>query len=102
MANEITFHPVYHALNRRLMVMGLERRLLFGIVTLGTMTYAAMGTLLGGVLTTISLYGLARWGTRRDPQYFEILARTSGLPARYDPITFEPVPVVIVRRDGDA
>jgi type IV secretory pathway TrbD component len=45
------------------------------------------------LLTFASLYGFARWSTKRDPQMLRILLSSSRFRARYDAAKHTPVRV---------
>lgn len=86
-----TRHPVYKALHRPLTICGLERRLFFGALVAGALTFNLFYSFLGGLLVSLSLYVAARWATKHDPQILHILVMSSRYRTRYDPSKHTPV-----------
>jgi type IV secretory pathway TrbD component len=77
--------PVYASINRPLTIGGADRRLFFVAVVVGGATFTLFGSLLGGLLMFLALYGASRWVTQRDPQLLRIILRSATARARYDP-----------------
>src|SRR5277367_737581 len=95
MASGRRVNPVYRSISRPLTILGAERKLFFFAMCIGAGTFNLLGSLLGGVLMFLLLYGAARWATRTDPQILRLLLRSARLRTQYDPATFVPV---LVRR----
>lgn len=80
----MSMHPVYKAMVRPLMLLGVERRLFFLALLLGAATFNLFYSLLAGLLTFSIVYGFARVCATVDAQMLPILLRSlSGRP-RYD------------------
>ncbi len=80
-------HPVYAALNKPLLLKGVDWRVFF-VAVFGAL--GAFGTLRGivGVCVAILIF-LFVWGagliaTRRDPQFFSLFLCAAKLQRRYD------------------
>ena len=93
MATTPRLQPVYSSINRPLTIGGADRRLFFVAVVVGGATFTLFGSLFGGLLMWVALYGLARWTTQRDPQLLRIVLRSTTARRRYDPGKFEYVRV---------
>ena len=91
MHNHPTYRPVYKALHRHLTICGVERRLFFLAVLLGSGTFNLFYSFIAGLLIFAGLYGLAVWSTKRDSQMLHILFTSSRLRRRYDPAKHERV-----------
>ena len=76
--------PVYTSINRPLTIGGADRRLFFVAVVVGGATFTLFGSLLGGVVMFLALYGGSRWITQRDPQLLRIILRSARARRRYD------------------
>ena len=85
MATPPRLHPVYSSINRPLTIGGAERRLFFVGVVAGGATFTLFGSLFGGLLMTVALYGGSRWVTQRDPELLRIVLRSATARRRYDP-----------------
>lgn len=83
-------HPVYRSLSRPLTILGAERKLFFFAMCLGAGTFNLLGSLAGGLLMFLLLYGAARWATRTDPQILRLLLHSAKLRPLYDPAKFTP------------
>lgn len=90
-----TRHPVYKALHRPLTICGVERRLFFGALVTGALTFNLFSSFVGGLLVSLSLYVAARWATRRDPQMLPIILMSSRYRTRYDPAKHTAVHVEV-------
>jgi type IV secretory pathway TrbD component len=82
---ERRMNPVYKALNKPLTILGAERRLFFVALIMGAATFNLFGGLLGGLLIFGSLFLMAQWATRTDPQILRILLNSSKFRREYDP-----------------
>jgi type IV secretory pathway TrbD component len=82
-------HMVYHSINKPLTIWGVERRLFFLALLMGSATFNFFGSLIGGIVMFAVLYLLARWGTASDPEMLRILFRSSKFKTRYDPAKHE-------------
>lgn len=90
---------VHRTLSRPLTILGAERKLFFFAMCLGAATFNLLGSLLGGLLMFLLLYGAARWATETDPQVLRFLLSAAKLRTQYDPSKFTPI---LIRRDDDA
>lgn len=82
-------HPVYRSLNRPLTILGAERRLFFMAAVIGAATFNFFGSLLGGLLMFIALWGAGVWVTAQDPQMLRILLNSARWKTQYDPAKFD-------------
>jgi hypothetical protein len=62
----------------------VERRLWLFAAMLGAATFNSTGSLVGGLLSFLLLYGLVRTATSRDPQFLHVVARAARYRRRYD------------------
>jgi type IV secretory pathway TrbD component len=92
-------NKVYRTLSSPLTILGAERKLFFFAMCIGAATFNLLGSLLGGLLIFLLLYGVARWATETDPQILRFLLSAAKLRAQYDPLKFVPI---LIRRDDDA
>lgn len=97
MATTPRLQPVYASINRPLTIGGADRRLFFVAVVVGGATFTLFGSLFGGLLMFLAMYGAARWTTQRDPQLLRIVLRSATARPRYD---HGKVAYVTVRRKG--
>ena len=77
--------PVYKALNKPLTLLGIDRRLFFGVVTIAAAVFNLFGTFVPGLVLFAALWSLARIISRTDPQMLRILMNSSRFAVRYDP-----------------
>lgn len=82
-------HTVYQSINKPLTIWGVERRLFFLALLMGSATFNFFGSLVGGIFMFGALYLLARWTTKSDPQLLRILLNSSKFKTRYDPAKHE-------------
>jgi len=91
------YRPVHKALHRPLTVWGVDRRLFFLALLMGTATFNLFYSFLAGLLVFGGLYLFARWATARDPDMLRILLSSSRIRRRYDPGKHEPFDLELVR-----
>lgn len=84
-------NKVHRTLSRPLTILGAERKLFFFAMCLGAATFNLLGSLLGGLLIFLLLYGAARWATETDPQILRFLLGAARLRTQYDPSKFAPL-----------
>jgi len=87
---------VYKALNKPLTILGAERKLFFVALIMGAATFNLFGSLLGGVLIFGSLFLMAQWATRTDPQILRILLNSSKFRREYDPAKYSEQSVQVI------
>ena len=87
---------VYKALNKPLTILGAERRLFFVALIMGAATFNLFGSLLGGLLIFGSLFLMAQWATRTDPQILRILLNSSKFRREYDPAKYSEQSVQVI------
>jgi len=90
-----TYHPVYKALHRPLLVWGVDRRLFFLALLLGAATFNLFYSFAAGLLMFAGLYAFAIWATRRDPEMLRILLTSSRFRVRYDAAKHFPADVEV-------
>ncbi len=79
-------NPVYKSINKPLTVWGVERRLFFLAMVMGSATFTCFSSLLGALLMFFALYLCARHATKTDPQILRILMNSSRFRSQYDPL----------------
>lgn len=99
MAPPKRINRVHRSLSRPLTILGAERKLFFFSMCLGAATFNLLNSLFGGLLMFLSLYVLARWATRTDPQILRFLLTAARLRSQYDPMKFSPIRI---QRNGHA
>ena len=87
---------VYKALNKPLTILGAERKLFFVALIMGAATFNLFGSLLGGLLIFGSLFLMAQWATRTDPQILRILLNSSKFRREYDPAKYSEQRVQVI------
>jgi type IV secretory pathway TrbD component len=87
---------VYKALNKPLTILGAERKLFFVALIMGAATFNLLGSLLGGLLIFGSLFLMAQWATRTDPQILRILLNSSKFRREYDPEKYSEQTVQVI------
>jgi type IV secretory pathway TrbD component len=93
---ERRINPVYKALNKPLTILGAERKLFFVALIMGAATFNLFGSLLGGLLIFGSLFLMAQWATRTDPQILRILLNSSKFRREYDSSKYSERTVVVI------
>jgi type IV secretory pathway TrbD component len=96
MALERRMNLVYKALNKPLTILGAERKLFFVALIMGAATFNLFGSLLGGLLIFGSLFLMAQWATRTDPQILRILLNSSKFRREYDPAKYSEQSVQVI------
>jgi type IV secretory pathway VirB3-like protein len=80
-------HPIYAAINKPLLLLGVDRRVLaLSIaVVLASLNcfHGLLGFVVGGVVGVL-IYLVGRVGAARDPQFVSLLLIASKLRRRYD------------------
>lgn len=85
MSDSPTYRSVCKALHRPLTVCGIERRLFFLALLLGTATFNLFYSFLAGVLVFGGLYAFGLWATSHDPEMLRILFASAHARRRFDP-----------------
>ena len=93
MPNPRRINRVLRSVSRPLTILGAERKLFFFAMCVGAGTFNLLGSLPGGLLMFLLLYGLARWATRTDPQILRLLLASARLRTQYDPMKLAPITV---------
>jgi type IV secretory pathway TrbD component len=96
MVLERRMNLVYKALNKPLTILGAERRLFFVSLIMGAATFNLFGSLLGGLLIFGSLFLMAQWATRTDPQILRILLNSTKFRREYDPAKYSEQSVQVI------
>jgi len=95
-------NPVFRALNRPLLLLGIDRRLFFFLLTVSF----AVFNLSGALAPTLALFAALACGTRlaarTDPQLLRILMNSTRFAARYDPAKWCPTRLEKGVEDGPA
>ena len=96
MEGERRINLVYKALNKPLTILGAERKLFFVALIMGAATFNLFSSLLGGLLIFGSLFLMAQWATRTDPQILRILLNSSKFHREYDPAKYSEQSVQVI------
>jgi type IV secretory pathway VirB3-like protein len=83
-----TINPVFRALNRPLLVLGLERKLFFFLLTSSFALFVVTSALLPSLILFILLWSGAKLARSIDPQFFQIALNSRRQSVRYDPAKF--------------
>ena len=86
---------VYTAINRPLLVCGVDRRLFLLALLVGVAVFNLSYSLVAGCVLFGTLYGVARWATVTDPRMLQILLASIRLRARYDAARHDRVEIVL-------
>jgi hypothetical protein len=63
---------------------------------MGAAAFNLFGSLLGGLLVFSSLFLMAQWATRTDPQILRILLNSSKFRREYDPAKYSDPNVRVI------
>lgn len=96
---ELKKQPTFPSLNKPLTILGLERRLFFSALIIGSATFTFFSSLAGGILMFALLFLVARELTTEDPEMLRILVNATRFRLRYDAAKRKPYQVR-VRRHG--
>jgi type IV secretory pathway TrbD component len=96
MQTERRINPTHKAINKPLTILGTERKLFFVALIMGAAAFNLFGSLLGGLLLFGSLFLMAQWATRTDPQILRILLNSSKFRREYDPAKYSDPKVRVI------
>ena len=96
MKAERRINATHKAINKPLTILGAERKLFFVALIMGAATFNLFGSLLGGLLIFGSLFLMAQWATRTDPQILRILLNSSKFRREYDPAKYHDPNVRVI------
>ena len=88
MHTERRINPTHKAINKPLTILGAERKLFFVALIMGAAAFNLFGSLLVGLVLFASLFLMAQWATRTDPQILRILLNSSKFRREYDPAKY--------------
>ena len=88
--------PTYRSLNKRMVLVGCDRRLFLSGLFVGVSMLMLFGSFTFGVVI-FSVFATAGWFQARDPVLLRLMLR-SGQRAQFDPAKFESFPVVLYGR----
>jgi type IV secretory pathway TrbD component len=88
MQAERRINATHKAINKPLTILGAERKLFFVALIMGAATFNLFGSLLGGLLIFGSLFLMAQWATRTDPQILRIVLNSGKFRREYDPAKY--------------
>ncbi|MDE0081659.1 MAG: VirB3 family type IV secretion system protein [Gammaproteobacteria bacterium] len=92
--------PGYAALNRPLMIIGVERRAFLLVATLALGLWNATASLVAGAVVFAVGWGAGWLAGRRDPEMLAVLRAAARYPARFDPGKWAERPWHLVLRSG--
>jgi len=96
MQAERRINATHKAINKPLTILGAERKLFFVALIMGAAAFNLLGSLLGGFLIFGSLFLMAQWATRTDPQILRILLNSSKFRREYDPAKYSDPNVRVI------
>jgi type IV secretory pathway TrbD component len=88
MQAERRINPTHKAINKPLTILGAERKLFFVALIMGAAAFNLFGSLFGGLLLFGSLFLMAQWATRTDPQILRIVLNSGKFRREYDPAKY--------------
>lgn len=94
---ERRINGTHKAINKPLTILGAERKLFFVALIMGAAAFNLFGSLLGGLLVFGSLFLMAQWATRTDPQILRILLNSGKFRREYDPAKYSDPHVRVIR-----
>ena len=96
MQAERRINATHKAINKALTILGAERKLFFVALIMGAAAFNLFGSLLGGLLVFGSLFLMAQWATRTDPQILRIVLNSSKFHREYDPAKYNDPNVRVI------
>ncbi len=83
-----TINPVFRGLNRPLLILGIDRRLFFALLTSSFALFVVMSALLSSLILFVLLWSGAKLARSIDTQFFRIALNSRRQAVRYDPAKF--------------
>jgi type IV secretory pathway TrbD component len=96
MPAERRINSTHKAINKPLTILGAERKLFFVALIMGAAAFNLFGSLLGGLLVFGSLFLMAQWATRTDPQILRIVLNSGKFRREYDPAKYSDPNVRVI------
>jgi type IV secretory pathway TrbD component len=96
MQAERRINSTHKAINKPLTILGAERKLFFVALIMGAAAFNLFGSLLGGLLLFGSLFLMAQWATRTDPQILRIVLNSGKFRREYDPAKYSDPNVRVI------
>ncbi len=93
---ERRINTTHKAINKPLTILGAERKLFFVALIMGGAAFNLFGSFLGGLFVFGSLFLMAQWATRTDPQILRILLNSSKFRREYDPMKYSDPNVRVI------
>ncbi len=85
-------NPAYRAINKPLMVGGVERRM-FGVAMIGSLLVLIAFGMTGAAIVFAILFTSARRVTKQDPQILRVILGSRRFRTVYDPAKLEWYPI---------
>jgi type IV secretory pathway VirB3-like protein len=85
-----TINPVFRALNRPLLVLGVERKLFFLVLISSFALFVVTSALLPSLILFVLLWSGAKMARNIVPQFVRIALNSRQQAVRYDPAKFSP------------
>ena len=85
-----TINPVFRGLNRRLLLLGVERKSFFCIISFSLAFFELSDALAPALILFVTLLASARLAGRADPELLRIVLNTRRFATRYDPAKWSP------------
>ncbi len=86
---------VFKAINRPLLVCGVDRRLFLLALLVGVAVFNVSYSFVAGCVLFGVLYGVARWATLTDARMLQIILASITARARYDAARHDRVEIVL-------
>ncbi len=77
-------NPIYNALNKRLLIFGVERGMFSAVMLLAVIVFYVANTVIGAIGVFSVIYAAVRRATREDPRLPAVLLAHIRLAQLYD------------------
>ena len=85
-----TINPVFRGLNRRLLLLGVDRTFFVCIISFSLAFFELSDAVGPALILFVTLLASARLAGRADPELLRIVLNTRRFAARYDPAKWSP------------
>jgi type IV secretory pathway TrbD component len=80
-----TINPAFRSLNRPLLLLGVDRRLFFFLLSSSLSLFELSGSPIPALVLFVALWAAARFAAQKDPRFLRIVLNSRRFSARYDP-----------------
>jgi type IV secretory pathway VirB3-like protein len=85
-----SINPVFRALNRQMLLLGVERRLFFFLLISSLAFFQLFNALAPAIALFVALWNCARLAQCSDPQFLRVLLSSGRWRFRYDSAKWSP------------